>query len=247
MGALVDRERLRGQVALVTGASRGLGYALAEELSEAGVDLALCARSVDGLAALAAKLDARSGGASRVFHRGVDVRDAAAVQRFVDDAHARFGRLDIVINNAGMGAYRPLLDESFDDIAQTIDVCLKGAIFVSRAALPHLLAGGGGHIVDVASDLAQRPLARMAPYVAAKHGLRGFGASLLREYKDRGLRVTTFNPGLMDTYFGGGEPGRPARGAMGADTVAAMLVDVLAWPGGLIVDEITAHPPGQEF
>lgn len=243
MGSLVDRARLRGRVALVTGASRGLGYALAETLAAAGVRLALCARSADGLAALAETLDGGPG----VFHRAVDVRDAARVQRFVDDAHGHFGRLDIVINNAGVGAYRPFLDESFDDIARTIDVCLKGAMFVSRAALPHLLAGGGGHIVDVASDLAQRPLARMAPYVAAKHGLRGFGASLLREYKHRGLRVTTFNPGLMDTYFGGGRPGRPAHGAMSASAVAGLLVDVLAWPEGVIVDEITAHPPGQEF
>ncbi|MEZ4435468.1 MAG: SDR family oxidoreductase [bacterium] len=251
MAAFVDHGRLAGRVVLVTGASRGLGYALAEALEAVDARLALCARSAGGLAELAEKLRARraarGGGDDPVFAAAVDVTDGAAVRRFVDATHARFGRLDVVINNAGSGSYRPFLDDDLDAIDRTIDVCLKGPMYVCRAALPHLLAGGGGHVVNVASDLARRPLAQMAPYVAAKHGLLGFGASLLREYKDRGLRVTTFNPGIMDTWFGGGTPGRPSAGALRADTVAAMLVELLCWPPEVLVDEITAHPPRQDF
>ncbi|MCB9530011.1 MAG: SDR family NAD(P)-dependent oxidoreductase [Myxococcales bacterium] len=251
---MADHRRLAGRVVLITGASRGLGHALAEALEAVDARLALCARSEAGLAELAGKLRARraarvgtGGGADPVFTAAIDVRDAAAVQRFVDETARRFDRLDVVVNNAGSGSYRPFLADDVDDLDRTIDVCLKGPMYVCRAALPHLLRDGGGHVVNVASDLARRPLAQMAPYVAAKHGLLGFGASLLREYKDRGLRVTTFNPGIMDTWFGGGRPGRPAAGALAADTVAAMLVDLLSWPAELLVDEITAHPPRQEF
>lgn len=237
---------LSDRVVLVTGASRGLGHALARRAAAAGARLALLARSADGLAELADGIRSRAPSAA-VFHRSVDVRDAAAVARFVDDAAAALGGLDAVINNAGVGRYAPFLEQSVAELDLTLDVCLKGPMYVCRAAVPHLLARGGGHIVNIASDLARRPLANMAAYVAAKHGLLGFSASLLREYKDRGLRVTTFNPGVMDTWFGGTTPGRPADGAMPADAVADLLVQLLAWPPGIIVDEITAHPPRQVF
>ncbi len=237
---------LDGRSVLITGASRGLGYALAVRAAAAGARVALLARSAEGLADLARRLEEAHPGRA-VFHRGVDVRDAEGVQRFVDDAAAALDGLHAVINNAGVGRYAPFLEQSVHDLDMALDVCLKGPMYVCRAALPHLLAGGGGHIVNVASDLARRPLARMAPYVAAKHGLAGFSGSLLREYKDRGLRVTTFNPGIMDTWFGGTTPGRPVDGAMPADAVADMLVRILGWPAHIIVDEIAAHPPRQDF
>lgn len=237
---------LAGKVVLVTGASRGLGHAVARKAAAAGARVALAARSEDGLADLAGRI-ATASGPGLTFHRGVDVRDVDAVGRFVHDAAAALGGLDAVVNNAGVGRYAGLLDQSTDDIDLTLDVCLRAPIHVCRAAIPHLLRRGGGHIVNVASDLARRPLANMAPYVAAKHGLAGFSASLLREFKDRGLRVTTFNPGIMDTWFGGTTPGRPREGAMPADDVADLLVQVLGWPPHIVVDEITAHPPKQDF
>jgi len=235
-----------GRTVLITGASRGLGHALARAAAGAGARVALLARSVEGLAELADRI-AREVGSGLTFHRAVDVRDARAVSRFVDDAAAALGGLHAVINNAGVGRYAGLLEQGVDEIDMTLDVCLKGPIYVCRAAIPHLLAGGGGHIVNVASDLARRPLARMAPYAAAKHGLAGFSGSILREYKDRGLRVTLFNPGIMDTWFGGTTPGRPVDGAMPAESVARMLVDILGWPSHIVVDEIFAHPLRQDF
>ncbi len=238
--------KLDRKTVLITGASRGLGHALARRAVAAGARVALLARSADGLAELAGQIE-RDAGPGRTFHRSVDVRDAAAVGAFVDDAAAALGGLHVVVNNAGVGRYAGLLDQDVAEIDFTVDVCLKGPIYVSRAAIPHLLAGGGGHIVNVASDLARRPLARMAPYAAAKHGLAGFSGSILREFKDRGLRVTLLNPGIMDTWFGGTTPGRSRDGAMPADTVAEMIVDVLGWPAHVVVDEIFAHPLRQDF
>lgn len=226
--------RMDGKVVWVTGAGRGLGRAVALALSHQGARVAAMSRTEADLASLAAEAP------GEIIWGAIDVREAEAVAAFAQRVVHAWGRLDAVVSNAGIGRYADFLDRSIDELGLVVDVNLKGPMFVAHAALPHLLAGGGGHLVHVASDLARRPLAKMAPYVATKHGLLGFSASLLQEYKGRGLKVTTVNPGIIDTGFGDSQPNS-------RDESWALRPQALTQPGSVVIDEITVHPLGQDF
>jgi short-subunit dehydrogenase len=122
-------------------------------------------------------------------------------------------------------------------------------MLLAHAVLPAMLARGRGYIVNVASDLARRPLANMAPYVGSKFGLLGFGASLHREVRDRGVRVTTVMPGIIDSAFNDGEEGSrdAARWALPTGAVAARIVDLLELPREVVIDELTIHPASGDY
>lgn len=226
---------LTGRVALITGASRGLGHALARQLAADGVRVAVCARSVPlGLGA-------------DIHTSVVDVTDGPAVAAWVAAVTEALGPPDFLINNAGIGTYQPFETTTLAALAAVVDVNLKGVLHTCHAVLPGMLARRRGHIINIASDLARRPLAGMAVYAATKHAVLGFSASLLREVKDRGVRVTCVHPGVMDTYFGGSHPGRDVAGALRPEAVAALIAQVLAQPPELVLDELTIHPPGQDF
>ncbi len=227
---------LAGRRVVVTGASRGLGYAIARRLSEEGARVAACARSAEGLAALS---EACGGIDTAAF----DLRDTDALRAFLREV----GPVDALVNNAGVGWYKPLVETTPEELDATLDVNLRALMHACHAVLPSMLERSGGYIVNIASDLARRPLAQMAAYVAAKHGVLGFGASLLREVKDHGVRVTTILPGIVDTYFGGGQPGRDVAGALRPEAVADAVLHVLTLPDEVVVDELTLHPLGQAF
>ncbi|MCA9545400.1 MAG: SDR family oxidoreductase [Myxococcales bacterium] len=238
----IDDGRLDGKVVWVTGAGRGLGRALALAMSRAGARVAAMSRTAGDLEDLAAKAP------GEVLWGAVDVREAEAVAAFAGRIIDAWGRLDAVVSNAGIGRYGDFLDQSYAELGLVVDVNLKGPMFVAHAALPHLLAGGGGHLVHIASDLARRPLAKMAPYAATKHGLLGFSASLLQEFKGRGLKVTTVNPGIIDTGFGDSQPdSRDESWALRPAALADVVLHVLTQPGSVVIDEITVHPLGQDF
>ncbi len=230
---------LEGQVAIVTGASRGLGWAVARAFEAAGLKVAGCARTREGLAHLAS--------VSEVFVRPVDVTDLPAVEAFVAEVEQRLGPVAVLVNNAGVGWHKPFLEHSPEELRACLDVNVLGSMWFSRTVLPGMLEREAGHIINVASDLARKPMANMAAYVAAKHAVLGFSHSLLREVKNRGVKVSTFLPGIMDTFFGGTTPGREETWAMPPEHAAELLLGVLATPRHLILDEIVAHPMQQEF
>ncbi|MCB9549204.1 MAG: SDR family oxidoreductase [Myxococcales bacterium] len=228
------------RVAWITGAGRGLGRALVHKLRGEGVRVAACSRTPDDLARLAP-------GDDGLFWRAFDVGDAGAVASFAAEIVARWGRLDIVVNNAGIGWYKPFLDHSPAEIGAILRTNLEGPLYVAHAALPHLIAHKG-HLINVASDLARRPLANMVPYVASKHGVLGFSASLLREVKSKGVKVTTFLPGIIDTGFGDSTPdSRDETWSMRPEVLADLLWSALNQPGHLVLDELAAHPLHQDF
>lgn len=226
---------------LVTGASRGLGRAITLRLATRGDQVLAVARDAEGLRALAARP-----GAGHVVPVPLDLADADAIRPVLEAAIGAAGGLDGAINNAGIGAYKPFLAHDEAELLRVLQVNLGAAMQVCHVVLPHLLARGGGQIVNIGSDLGRRPLANMAPYVATKHGLLGFSHSLLREFKDRNVRVTVVNPGIIDTGFGGGIEGDgDGRGSLRPDELAAQVVAVLDAPPNLLVDELTLHPLGQ--
>jgi len=232
---------LEGQVAIVTGASRGLGRHIALALARKRLRVVLAARS-DEVHRVAEEIG------SDVLAVTMNVARREDVERAVAAALERFGRIDIAVNNAGVGWYKPFEEWSLDEIDQTIDVNLKGTIYVTRCVLPSMLASGYGQIVNIASDLGRRVLPKMAPYVASKFGVVGFAGSLLREVKGRGVRVMTLTPGIVDTYFAGGTEGsRDQAWSLTPQFVADLVVQMLEMPRGWVLDEISVHALGQDF
>ncbi|WP_457653274.1 SDR family oxidoreductase [Rhodocaloribacter sp.] len=240
-----DATDLRGQAVLLTGASRGLGRHTALRLARAGMRLALCARDRSDLEGVAREVEALGGEA---LVCPLDVRDAERIDAAVARTLDAFGRIDVLINNAGLGWYKPFTEWTREEIDTALDVNLRGLIHLTHAVLPYMLERGRGYVVNVASDVGRRVIPNMAAYVAAKHGVVGFSGALLREVKDRGIRVSVLLPGIIDTYFGGGEEGaRDPSWSMHPADVAEVIHTLLRQPPGLVLDEVTLHPLGQDF
>ena len=225
---------LDGKVALVTGASRGIGAAVARRLAAEGVRLGLASRSGDDL------------GIDGAVARPCDVRDPEQVEEMVSATVDAFGRLDIVIPNAGVGAYGPFLELAPDFLEEMIDVNVKGTLYAVRAALPHLLASGEADIVTLASEAGRRGLPLEAVYCSSKFAQVGFTRALDHELRERGIRCTNVCPGGVATDFAL-EPGRgrthdALEGMMNADDVADLVVYVLSRPRSFRILETALRP-----
>jgi len=215
--------KLEGKVAVVTGASRGIGAAVARLLHERGANLGLASRSGDDL------------GLPDVVAAPSDVRDPAALARLCDATADRFGGIDVLVANAGVGAFGPFLELSQEHVDEMIDVNLKGTIHAVRAVLPHMLARGGD-IVTVASDAGRRGFPYETVYCATKFGQVGFTRALDHEFGPHGIRCTIVCPGGVATRFGLDE-GRglqrdeaTEREMMTAEDVAGVVLFVLERP-----------------
>lgn len=185
-----------GQVALITGASRGLGFAMAQELAAAGARLAICARDGEHLEGAAEEL-ARDG--TEVFAQTCDVGDDEQVDRFVDGVLSRFGRVDVLINNAGVIAVGPERHQTLADYREAMDVMFWGVVHPTLRVLPHFREHGAGRIVTITSIGGKISPPRLLPYNCAKHAAVGFTEGLRAELAPEGISVTTVVPGLMRT------------------------------------------------
>jgi NAD(P)-dependent dehydrogenase (short-subunit alcohol dehydrogenase family) len=210
---------LEGKVAIVTGASGGIGAAVARQLAESGVKLGLASRSGADL------------GLADAVALPCDVRDPDQLDALAEATVDRFGRLDILVANAGVGAYGPFLDLSPEFLDEMIDVNLKGTIYSVRAALPYLIQSGEADIVTLASEAGRRGLPYEAVYCASKFGQVGFTRALDHELREKGVRCTNVCPGGVATGFAL-EPGRgrttdALAGMMSPDDVAEVVMFVL--------------------
>jgi 3-oxoacyl-[acyl-carrier protein] reductase len=230
----VATDGLAGKVAVVTGASRGIGAAVARRLADAGVALGLGSRSGDDL------------GISGAVARVTDVRDPTAVQALVDATVERHGGLDIVVANAGVGAYGPFLELDPEQLELMIDVNLKGVLYTARAALPHLVSGGGGDFISLASVAGVNAFPGEAVYNASKFGQVGFVRSLDIELREHGVRCSSICPGGVATDFAigtGRSEGMPElEGMMSPDDVAEVVLFALTRPRSMRLMTTTFRP-----
>ena len=225
---------LHGKVAFITGASRGIGGAVARALSSKGVRLGLASRSGDDL------------GLPDTLGLSCDVRHLDQVEAAVAKTVERFGRLDICVANAGVGSYHTLVDTPVEHIEEMIDVNLKGTIYAIRACVPHLIASGEGDIVTIASEAGRRGLPGEAVYCASKFGQVGLTRALDHELREHGIRCTNVCPGGVATDFaladGYGRPPEVLAGMMSAEDVADVVLFVLTRPRGYRILETALRP-----
>jgi NAD(P)-dependent dehydrogenase (short-subunit alcohol dehydrogenase family) len=196
---------LNGQVALVTGASRGIGLAIAEALAAAGADVAITARTPQELDEAKRRLEAA--GRGRAQTHPVDVRDHKGIHSAIADTVSAFGGLDIVINNAGVGRFANVADMSLEQWSDVIDTNLTGVFNVCHAAIPELRKRGGGYIINIGSLAGKNAFVGAAAYCASKAGLNQFGEALMQEIRHDNIRVTTIAPGSVATGFAGNSTG----------------------------------------
>ncbi|MEZ4570432.1 MAG: SDR family oxidoreductase [Thermomicrobiales bacterium] len=184
------------KVVLITGGSRGLGLALAEEIAKSGARLAICARDAGELSEAEARLK-RLG--AEVLAKPCDVSDEDAMYRFVNDVEQHFGRIDILINNAGIIMVGPARTFTAEDLRRSMDTIYWGAVFPTLAVLPGMTGRGAGSIVNITSIGGYLSVPHLLPYSAAKFALAGFSEGLSAELSGTGVNVTTVVPDVMRT------------------------------------------------
>ena len=229
---------LRSKVAEVTGASRGIGLAIAQALTDAGCRVALAARFRDAhqIRRLEQKLGA--------FVQSCDVRDESSVSAFFAAVKQRFGRLHVLVNNAGIaGPSRNVAELSLAEWRDIIETNLTGMFLVTRAALP--LMKRGASMVNNLSVSARRVFPGMAAYNAAKHGAAGFTNTLREELRGKGIRVIGLYPGATDTaMWDQFWPEAPRRRMMSPETIARAVVFAVSLPAEATVEELVIAPTG---
>jgi 3-oxoacyl-[acyl-carrier protein] reductase len=225
---------LTGRVAFITGASAGIGAAVARLLSAEGVKLGLASRRGSDL------------GLPDALGIECDVRDLGQVEAAVTQTVDRFGGLDVVVANAGVGSYHPFGDEPLEHLEEMIDVNLKGTIYAIRAALPHLKRSEAADVITLASEAGRRGLPGEAIYCASKFGQVGLTRALDHELRPLGIRATNVCPGGVATEFaledGYGRTEDVLEGMMSAEDVAEVVLFVLTRPRGMRILETAFRP-----
>ncbi len=244
---------IEGKIVVITGASSGLGEATARRLSAAGATVVLGARRIDRIQALAAELTAKGAKALAI---ATDVTQSGQVKNLVDAAAQQYGRVDVIINNAGLMPHSPLERLKIADWEQMIDVNLKGVLYGIAAVLPHMIAQKSGHIIMVSSVAGHKVRPGSAVYAATKTSVRVIAEGLRQEVKPHNIRTTVVSPGAMATELADSitEPDIAkavrdftAAHALQADSFAQMVEFAMSQPDNVDVNEILFRPTSQEL
>jgi NADP-dependent 3-hydroxy acid dehydrogenase YdfG len=242
---------IEGKVIVITGASSGLGEATARLLSEEGATVVLGARRADRIQALADELGAKGGAALAVQ---TDVTDRVQVHALVEAAVEAYGRVDVMINNAGLMPHSPLERLKVDDWERMIDVNLKGVLYGIAAALPHMIEQKAGHFINVSSVAGHKVSVNGAVYSATKHAVLALSEGLRQEVKPYNIRTTVVSPGAVATELPGSiSEADVAEGigkfydeyAVPADSFARIVAFAVNQPDDVDINEVLYRPTSQ--
>jgi 3-oxoacyl-[acyl-carrier protein] reductase len=229
--------------ALVTGGTRGIGLGIARAIVAAGGRVMITGRDEAGVAVAVRALDPGGRPASpRAIGRAADVRDRAAMDRVVAEVVERFGSLNVLVNNAGVGAFSDVATMSDEAWTRVLDTNLTGAFYCTRAALPALKQAGGGWIVNIASLAGRNFFPKGAAYCASKAGLVAFSESLMQEVRFDNIRVTCVMPGSVATDFDGPTGSSDAAWKLTPEDVAEVVMDLLRHPARSLPSKIELRP-----
>lgn len=229
---------LAGQVALITGANRGIGLAIARKVGAMGARLVLCARDRARLEQAASEL--RRDGIEAVSIQA-DVTSAVDAARVVEQSNHALGEIDILVNNAGVGLFRPAHEASEAEWDTVLDTNLKGVFLMSRAVAPQMIRRRSGWIVNIASLAGKNAFANGAIYCASKWGLLGFTYSMAEDLRGYGIRVTAICPGSVYTDFSP-HAGKDPRKMLQAEDIAHAVAMVLTAAPGSFISEVLLRP-----
>ena len=232
---------LTNQVAIVSGASRGIGKAISLLLALQGATVVAVARSEQELSDLTHK--------TRGLSIVADIADEEDARHVVAETLRHYGRLDILVCNAGVGSFAELEQFTGEEWDRIFDTNVKGTFLLCKAAVPHFKAQKRGHIVGITSDVAKRAFAHGTVYGASKFAQDAVLASLRKEVRPHGIKVSTIYPGLVDTYFNDTTPGsiEAEKTHLRPADVAQAVRYVLEAPAHVVVDELMLHPLTQEW
>ena len=229
---------LAGQVALITGASRGIGLATARRLGRMGAKISMCAGNPDRLEQAASEL---RGAGMEVLAMAVDVTQPAQISNFVAQTQQSLGPVDILVNNAGIGIFGPFQERSEADWDAITNTNLKSVFLMSRAVAPEMIRRKTGHIINISSLAGKNTFAGGAIYCASKWGLMGLTGCMAEELRAHGIRVSAICPGSVATEFAGQGAKDPAKLLQPEDVAHAVAALVTQAPGSFI-SEVQMRP-----
>lgn len=232
------------RVALITGASRGIGKAIALRFAQEGMDLILAARTHQDLLAVQNEVE---GMGRRCFLIPTDLRSPDAIRDLVQHGLDTAGHIDILVNNAGVGFWAPVEELTLEQFNEMFDVNMRAVFLLTKAVLPHMKSNGYGHIINIASTSSRWTYPDGTLYCASKFAVLGFNEALAKELRPNGIRVTAICPGQVNTYLGGGGPQDWEEGMLNGEDVAHLAVQAISMPPHAIVTEMVVWPRAEAF
>jgi 3-oxoacyl-[acyl-carrier protein] reductase len=234
--ALVDYADV--MVGIVTGGSKGIGLAIARAFLQRGMQVTISARKDAELQDAVRTL----GGGDRVHALRADVREPADAKRLVDETVRRFGGVDVLVNNAGVGKFGNVADMGLDDWRQVLDTNLSGVFYCCRAAIPAMKTRGAGYIINISSLAGKNAFVSGAAYCASKAGLNAFSEALMQEVRHDNIRVSYVMPGSVSTGFGDHGSSGEADWKLTPDDVAQVVVDLVAHDARSLPSRVELRP-----
>jgi 3-oxoacyl-[acyl-carrier protein] reductase len=233
------KNNIENKIAVVTGGTKGIGYAIAEKLLEAGAKVFICARNKPELKHALEQLSA----SGRVEGEICDVRSEDQVRLMLEECQRVFGGLDILVNNAGIGIIGKTVEElSGDEFRQTLETNLFGVFYACHFAVPMMRERGGGYIINISSLAGQNAHPRMAAYNASKFGLNGFSEALMQEVRQDNIKLSYICPGSVNTFFGGDTPSKENSWQLQPEDIAQVVVDLLEMNERALPSKIEIRP-----
>jgi 3-oxoacyl-[acyl-carrier protein] reductase len=227
---------LTGKVAIITGSTKGIGLAIAERMINEGASVVVSSRTGSDIESITERLGDRAVGIV------CDVADPEACQSLVDETVERLGRLDVLVNNAGLGVFKPITEMSIEEWRLQVDVNLGGVFYCSKAALPHLSASGDGYIVNIGSLASRNSFASGTGYNASKFGLLGMSEAMMLDVRYSDVRVSIVMPGSVNTPFNDHETSAERSWKLEADDCALAVMQLLDYPPEAHVSRIEMRP-----
>jgi 3-oxoacyl-[acyl-carrier protein] reductase len=233
-------QSLIGKKALVTGASKGIGLEVARSLLTAGADVIICARDSKSLESAVANL--KKEGPGKINGFPADVSSSRQVTELFQFVDTEFGKLDILINNAGAGIFRAAGELTVEEWDRVIATNLSGAFYCSRAAIERFHANRAGWIINISSLAGKNPFAGGAAYNASKFGLNGFSEAMMLDHRSDNIRVSYVMPGSVDTGFAGHETHQKSEWKIAPEDVAQIVLDILEMPQRTLISRVEVRP-----
>ncbi|WP_436375171.1 SDR family oxidoreductase [Cytobacillus sp. BC1816] len=236
---------LKGQTAIVTGASRGIGKEIAVKLAQQGMKLTLIGSSEE---IYQSAEDLKKLGYADVLPIQADISDEAEIKDAVEKTLQKYKQLDLLVNNAGVGFFKRVDETTLDEWKKVFEVNVQGVFLGSRAVLPHMKERKSGTIITISSDVARYTIPNGSAYTATKYAVQGFSGSLAQEVREYGIRVGTINPGMVDTFFAESKQGlEEKRDWLKVEDIANAVVYMASAPKHMMIDEIVLHPFVQNY